>query len=1043
MKSAARRIAASLFSMIASIAAAQVADTGAIQGVVTDQTGAAVGGVSVDLTAVRFARHLSTGADGSFYAGSLKLDRVYKVTARREGFADAQADGITLQSGVTARIEIVIAIAAGRTRITVNGGAGEVRTDVPQLSMRISGRQLEETPMLSRRITYLALLNSANRPAINQGDVFTNQSLFTTNGAGRRQTSFAIDGGSGNDSWGRQTIFANVPLAAIQEFTIVNNSFSVTYGGGTGSAVNIVTRTGGDQFRAQFVNVWRPAVTQASLAGFTARNAPNGNALTSNTLTQSSLSIGGPAEILRRTYFYLAAEASRENRSSPVTSPLAPGTFTGRYRGQLGFARLDRQISDGGTIFLRVNADMFYDTNPNGTVGGNNLPSVGRVFRRRTYSAQAGETQVISPRMFNELRLQFQLGSPITQFDPVRYGTQYQVPISSGGTFTSGTSQSALLQNRQYEVNDALSLIRGRHSLKIGASVMAVHTGGNSKEFGGPLYLGRFVYNVCTEPLAFCESPSFLNDIANVRSYTQSFGAGSYVVRDYQWAMFAQEDYRVRRDLTVNLGLRYEQQRFTDFRRGFAPRVGLSYNLLGNASTVFRGGYGIYYSQIPDNAQANYSLGGPEGVFTFSAAPGQPGFPASVASLPSSRLPDGAAIPVRDLYIRPGDGRYLARFIPTGVLRSYPDRLLNPYSQQWNLGVERRLASAWNLRADYVGSHTLRINRPLDVNSPESFVRTAPGQVRSAQNANCTRPYWIWWYAQHGGTCGTAGAAQPPYGLILSDTNNGFAFYDALQVNLSGHIGRKLTFTGSYTWSHTIDNTDPDVPGQNPNDPNLTQLEEKAPAVFDQRHRLVISGVGVSRWGLHVGGIVTVASGLPYNIVTGVNNSGDIGGTTDRPVIGGSVIARNAGRGTPTYDVSPLLERPFLFRRHLRLEPRVEVFNLLNHQNFVGFSGTWGNDARPGPGFGQRLPALPVSFPPDRYNFRLRSCSDNGGTLSRKAGIFACAGRSLGWRHPATRGSIREDRPGQNAISGNYCGALPANSAERGMPLRFRSALKS
>ena len=145
-----------------------------------------------------------------------------------------------------------------------------------------------------------------------------------------------------------------------------------------------------------------------------------------------------------------------------------------------------------------------------------------RIFRRRTYSTELGETAVLSPTLLNSLRLQFQLASPITQFDPVIFGTQFQVPISTGGTFTTGTSQSALLLNRQYQINDTLSAAWGRHQVKFGAGMIVAHTGGNSKEFGGPIYLGQFVYNTCTQPLSVCEGSAYLNNIANVRTYTQS-----------------------------------------------------------------------------------------------------------------------------------------------------------------------------------------------------------------------------------------------------------------------------------------------------------------------------------------------------------------------------------------------------------------------------------------------------------------------------------------------------------------------------------------
>ncbi len=185
---------------------------------------------------------------------------------------------------------------------------------------------------------------------------------------------------------------------------------------------------------------------------------------------------------------------------------------------------------------------------------------------------------MLSPTLLNNVRLQFQLASPITQFDPVVYGTQYSVPISTGGTFTTGTSQSALLMNRQYEGNDTVSANWGRHQIKFGADVIVAHTGGNSKEFGGPIYLGQFVYKTCTQPLAVCESSAYLNNLANVQTYTQSYGNANYTVNDTLWALFVQDDYKIRPDLTINLGLRYERQTFTDSNKDFAPRVGFAYN---------------------------------------------------------------------------------------------------------------------------------------------------------------------------------------------------------------------------------------------------------------------------------------------------------------------------------------------------------------------------------------------------------------------------------------------------------------------------------
>jgi len=961
----------------ACLAAAQTPDTAILQGQVLDQTHGALAGVKMTArnTQSGLERIVETDVAGRFAIAGLPVAGRYDVTAAKAGFAEGRVSSITLTGGSTASVTLELSVEAGASQVTVTGVAGEVETGQPDIGVRIESGQAVEMPLLNRKISYLPLLNAANRPAINQGDVFMNQNLFTTNGAGRRQTWFEVDGATDNDSWGRQTTFSTLPLMSLEEMTVLSNAFSAEYGGSTGSVVNIVTRPGTSEFHGEILEAWRPADTAAALSGFTSANAASGNDLTSDTLGQSALGLSGPLGS-GKTFFSLAGEFSREDRASPIISPVAPGKFVGHYRGWLAFLRLDHQINDRNNLFFRADIDGYHDTNPNGTVGGNSLPTVDRIFRRRTYSAELGETATLTPSLINNVRVQFQLASPITEFDPAIYGTQFQVPISAGGTFTTGTSQSALLLNHQYQGNDVLSTVHGRHQIRFGADVIYAHSGGNSKEFGGPIYLGQFVYNTCTQSLAYCESQAYLGNIANVRTYTQSYGNAWYTVDDTLWALFVQDDIRVSRNLTVNAGLRYEQQTFTDSRHDFAPRLGFAYNVAGTGRTVVRGGFGIYYSQIVDNSEANYALTGPTGVFNYTAAPGQIGFPTSIAAAPLPAFPAGAQAPLRSLYIRPGDASYYNQFFPTSTLIGYPNALRNPYSDQWTVGIERRIAPDWVLSVDYVGSHTTRINRPRDVDPPAPFIRTAPGQVRSAQAANCTRPYWIWWYAQNGTACNPNAATnpQPPYSVIQSDANDGYSNYDALDVNLRHRFSRRLTMLASYTWSHALDNVDPDIPGQNPNDANFTGRVEYGNAIFDQRHRFVLSGVWRGPWGIDFGGIATLASGLPYNIVTGVNNSGDTGATTDRPVINGVVVGRNAGRGGSIYDISPFLERVFSFHRErLRVTARAEAFNVFNHANFVGYSGTYGNGATSGAGFGSPLVGITNQLPARSLQFSVRA----------------------------------------------------------------------
>jgi hypothetical protein len=109
---------------------------------------------------------------------------------------------------------------------------------------------------------------------------------------------------------------------------------------------------------------------------------------------------------------------------------------------------------------------------------------------------------------------------------------------------------------------------------------------------------------------------------------------------------------------------------------------------------------------------------------------------------------------------------------------------------------------------------------------------------------------------------------------------------------------------------------------------------------------------------------------LPYNWTTGTTNSGDTGATADRPVINGVVVGRNVGHGRPIYDVSPFLERPFaLGSDRVRLLLRAEAYNVLNHANFVGYSGTYGNGATAGPGFGTPLTGITNQLPARSLQF--------------------------------------------------------------------------
>jgi hypothetical protein len=917
---------------------AQTLDTGTIRGQVLDQNRAIINNAEVALTNQVTGLHRETYTDGGGYytIAGLPLTGKYKLSIKSLGFATHESSDIELRAGVAASFDVILVPEGGKSEVIVSGTTEGIQADSSQLGTRLDLQKIDNTPIFGRKITNLVQLDSAVRPARGTGDLFLNNFLFIVNGGGRRQTTYTLDGSTGDDVWGRQTLFTNIPLSALQEFTVLTNSVSAEYGRTAGSVVNIVTKSGTNDYHFDFVGLLRPGNFQA--------RAPLALQRTADRLTQASGIVSGPIT-KDHTYFLFGVEYNHQRRDSTITSLLAPGVFTGRYQQGLMVARIDHQFNARHTLTGRLNLDRFTDTNPADAVGGNNLPSAARTFHRRTYAAQLSEIATLNPSMVNEARVQMQVGSPITEFEPVALSTQFVRP----GLSTEGESRSTTLINHQYQFADTLSVTRGRQYIKLGGDAIFSTSGGTGQEFGSGFALGQFSFRGNSANVNNPNVPTSNLTLADVQRFTQSFGNANYNVREWLWSLFVQDNVRLLPSLTLNIGLRYERETFTDDQNNLAPRMGFAYNLLGDARTVLRGSYGIYYSEIRANAGAQYAINGPVGIFTFSAAPGQLGFPTSFAPLPS--FPAGAVLPPRDVIIRPGQAAFYNQFFDASKLRGYPDKLLNPYTQQATFGIERELPGKLFLNVDYVYAHTIGIDRLLDLNAPALFVRTSPAQVRSAAAADATRPI-----------------APVPNGFrrIQVTVNEGSSVYNGMQLNLNKRFSHNFSVLASYTYSHTINTVEPDAPGGDPNDVNQTGRLERGNSLLDQRHRAVISGW----WQLPVrfvlGGATTLASGRPYNITTGVDNNGD-GATTDRPVINGTVIGRNTGRGTPVYDLAMFVEREFNLTEKLRLSLRAEAFNLFNHPNIVARNGVSSAAT-----FGQGIGGINGVDPGRQFQFQLR-----------------------------------------------------------------------
>src|SRR5262249_33459677 len=198
--------------------APQSPNTATVIVVVVDQTGAMVkdARVSVVNTATGAVRVAVSGSDGSATIQALSLTGTYTVGVSKTGFGDEELKGITLRSGETATLKIKLLVGSANAEVIVYGTTEGVRAD-PQIGRRLDSRQVDQTPILGRKVTTLPLLNAAFRQAKGTGDLFVNATYFVTGAGGRRQTTVTLDGANNDEAWGRQTAIATVPLGAIQE----------------------------------------------------------------------------------------------------------------------------------------------------------------------------------------------------------------------------------------------------------------------------------------------------------------------------------------------------------------------------------------------------------------------------------------------------------------------------------------------------------------------------------------------------------------------------------------------------------------------------------------------------------------------------------------------------------------------------------------------------------------------------------------------------------------------------------------------------------
>jgi outer membrane receptor protein involved in Fe transport len=864
---------------------AQTALTGGVNGRVVDASGAALPGATVSIAsaAADVTRETTSASDGSFAILGLTPSGDYVMRVTMPQFRDWLRADVVVASSASVTIDARLDVVPLSESVTVEGGTAAT-VPSPVIAQVIGARTIGSVPIVGRQTNRVALLD----PHVRNTQGFGGDSFIATrlsiNGSSFRDTHYRLDGDVNNDAYTNNAPMQPVSLGAVQEFKVLTNQYSAEFGGTSAGLLVLTTRSGSDALRGEVFGQGRPDSFSA--------NPPLAVGEVGNRLFQSGFSVGGPI-VRQRTFFFGSLEVARQTRGSIITSP-APATFNGELREHVGLGRIDHQLASSNTLTVRANGHRTTNTNPNDRVGGLMQPSTAQRSRISSVGVHASDRALLG-RLLNEARVNYVDSHP-SDTSPITPG----VGVVRPGYSTEGFSATSTLQIRLYQASNQVSMQLGRHALRTGAELVHQrYTEFQNSAFGD--------YRFAPGPPTPGQLPL---------QYTQRFGTAEFRYRDTRAAAFVQDDWAVRPALTLNLGLRYEYQEAIGDGNNLAPRVGLVFDPTGTGRTVLRGGVGVFYDQaFQHGLLERFALEGPNApTQTITLTPADAGFPAFPSSLPSSLtgIPDGAAPPRRNLYLIGED-------------------VVNPMSTQVSFGLQHRLTPAWTGTVDIVHARTRDQFVATNANAPSPFPRTAAGQMRSVAEADATRPF-----ATYQGV-----AARN----VLVGGNGGRAYVDSIAVGLTGRFSSHYDLSAKYLYSRVEDSITDDHHGANPNEWSDIVDGERGPSEFSQPHRFVAFGRAELPGAVDVSGILTLASGVPINPLTGVDNNGDTT-NTDRPV----GFGRNAFRGPRHARVDLAATRRVTLAR-VRLEGRVELLNLLDASNYFRFNNVYGNGETPLPTF--------------------------------------------------------------------------------------------
>ena len=915
---------------------------GFVTGTVEDQNGANIPNAAIKITNLTTGVTRDTVADGN---GSYRIDAVdpgpYKLEASAQGFKTAKVDRVEVNAAQTVNVSLRLEIGSPTEEVVVSTSNEVVVQNTDGTRVNTLGeKEIRELPVaglnpvnLVFTLPGVADVGGANGVA----GGFVQGTEFSINGLRPRGNNQLIDGLDNNDNSITGQVYQPSVRDAYSQVTVLGGDYSAEFGRAGGAVVNVITRSGTNDFHGSAYDIIQNAAFDALTPGQKAQSelteVPQ---YSQNTF---GFSLGGP--VLKNKLFFFGTYQADLVRAGAVTGraivpteaglnqlralfPAGASSNLDRYlgivgdlRGQTSFvnvplgggrpdiqfgtatrtsaqpvntydylARVDWTTSANNSASFRylANSQLFSNQFPDPSTGitGSQFPGFEIDVPSLTQNFYMSDTYVFSPRTLNEARFgygRFNLFFGPRDTNLVSSGPQF---IFSGTTIsTIGLSQSfpqgRIFNNFQFQ--DTVTHTHGNHTLRMGADILMQR----AKQFVPINTRGILTFAAGGGFPAF---GNFVDQFSGVGGggAAKVFGAGLDYPDVTTQAYFVNDTWKVKPNLTLNFGLRYEHfgtvannatfPAFTGFdaplqtrveqkadTNNFGPRVSFAYSphfedkwmsrIVGSDKTVIRGGFAVNYDVFFNNILSNIMATSPNalGTTVLGATSGGRG----IANFTESSLPS-------TLVANPQAGQ-----------NTIPSDLRNPQTFVWNIGVQRELPGHNILDVAYVGTRGthLFINEQLNPGVPGSL------------NPN-------------GRTFATRGS-------VISRTNGGDSHYHGLQMRLERSFRNNFLYRATYTFQKVMDNTNSEVfattggnsVGSNSNDRSvdLSVADFDVPHIFTFSGLWEMPGIGSGFWkevtsGFQLAGIWRYQSGnVSSPFLTGIDLNGDLSGTNDRPAI--------------------------------------------------------------------------------------------------------------------------------------------------------------